>query len=125
MQNIFQISFLIPPKAVPGRLGLLVTLCLCALNTLNLVSEKAPQTDEGSTALVKWINLCMMFIFVATSEYAIILYIRMIRNKPGTKSERIRNSLTRKMDLVSLVVFPLSFLVAAFAFWANVLQLTH
>ena len=66
-------SFLIPPKVIPGRLTMLVTLFLCEITTLNTVSQGV-LSSESPTVMVRWILLCLIFIFMAILAYAWILF---------------------------------------------------
>ncbi len=60
------ISFLIPPEAIPGRMGMLVTLLLVQINIALGVSERAPLTPN-ITALSLWCLLCI----IQVSNYSI------------------------------------------------------
>ena len=59
-----QLSFLVSPEVVPGRLGLLVILTLGMINTLNSAAETNPRPQKGTTAMVSWIGICLGFILV-------------------------------------------------------------
>ena len=72
---------MIPPDSVPGRLGLLVTLFLCTVNTLNTVTTNHARPDDGSTALVRWILICLWAILLAMFEYGLILAMIMKQQK--------------------------------------------
>jgi len=67
------ISFLIPPDIVPGRMALLITLFLVLINIFNNVTTNSPKA-EGLTAIEIWMLACILFVFGALVEYAIILY---------------------------------------------------
>ena len=70
-QNLlFQVSFVIPPDVVPGRMGLLLTLFLISSNVYN--SLKAPQKRGFSYAEV-WIFGVYFPIILAVLEYGAIL----------------------------------------------------
>ena len=60
-----QLSFLVSPEVVPGRLGLLVILTLGMINTLNSAVETNPRPQKGTTAMVSWISICLGFILVS------------------------------------------------------------
>ena len=45
----FQVSFMVPKDAIPGRLGLLLTLFLCAINTLIATQRSAPKSGGTMT----------------------------------------------------------------------------
>ena len=105
-------SFLIRPDVVPGRLGLLVTLFLCSINTLNAVKQKTPRPDDGTTVAVQWTVMCMTFILLAMCEYAVILAIQMFQTKQEAKCQ---NSMRPQKfrDVAALVIFPVSFVIAS------------
>ena len=62
--NVFQISFLISPEIIPGRMTLLVTLFLVLINIYNNVSRLAA-CSNGITLLGIWMLTCILFIFGA------------------------------------------------------------
>ena len=75
-----QVSFLIEPRVIPGRMTLLVTLLLVLINIFNTVSSNSPNV-EGFTAISTWILSCILFVFAALVGYAGILFkIRYVRN---------------------------------------------
>ena len=57
VKNHFQISFVVHPEMVPGRLGLIITLILCMTNTLNSVAKSAPKSGSVSK-IVTWMLAC-------------------------------------------------------------------
>ena len=67
------ISFLIPPEMVPGRAGLLITLCLVLTNYFIYAEELSPPVS-GITPLHIWSNMCLSMAIFAFMEYAYILY---------------------------------------------------
>merc|ERR1719270_3030748 len=66
------ISFLVPADIIPGRMALLVTLFLVLVNIFNTVTTNTPKA-EGLTAIEAWMLSCILFVFGALVEYAIIL----------------------------------------------------
>jgi len=66
------ISFVVPPDVIPGRMALLVTLFLVLVNIFNTVTTNTPKA-EGLTAIEAWMLSCILFVFGALVEYAIIL----------------------------------------------------
>jgi len=66
------ISFVVPPDIIPGRMALLVTLFLVLVNIFNTVTTNTPKA-EGLTAIEAWMLSCILFVFGALVEYAIIL----------------------------------------------------
>ena len=70
------ISFSISVDAVPGRLGLLLTLLLMTINMNNSAAQAIP-TSEKICPLIIWILLSMSFISFALFEYfALLLLVR-------------------------------------------------
>jgi len=66
------ISFVVPPDIIPGRMALLVTLFLVLVNIFNTVTTNTPKA-EGLTAIEAWMLSCILFVFGALVEYALIL----------------------------------------------------
>ena len=92
------ISFLIPPEMVPGRAGLLITLCLVLTNYFIYAEELSPPVS-GITPLHIWSNMCLGMTIFAFMEYAYILYyIRFgyIKVKRNAKIEVLSNVLGQK-----------------------------
>ena len=143
--SVSWVSFLIPPDAVPGRIGLLVTLFLVATNIFNTIIDVSPNT-EGMTAISSWMIAYMFFVFLALLEYAIILYFLLTRNVDKLKKKRnelliihdddcflYRNSetcqreeelqaikeqqLLMKVDSIFLCVFPFVFVIFNALYW--------
>ena len=65
-------SFAVKPEAVPGRLGMLLTLFLMLVNMSSTISEIIPKSDLVCP-LVMWILISIVFVFAALLEYFIIL----------------------------------------------------
>ena len=76
-------SFLVPPAIVPGRMALLVTLFLMLVNISTSATAHSPKSDQIN-ALQVWLLTCIMFVFLALLEYAVILYLK---NMKGTHKE--------------------------------------
>ena len=55
---------------------MLLTLFLCMVNTLNNASNNSPRPEEGATALVRWLIVCLVYILLALFEYAAILCLQ-------------------------------------------------
>ena len=112
---------------VPGRLGLLVTLFLCMVNTLNTVASTSPRPDEGASALVNWILLCLAAILSAMAEYAVILAIQMreksqkvISSDDMTGRENMTIRAGKRLDVASLILFPAGFFITSLVLWTRV-----
>lgn len=69
------ISFVVPPDVIPGRMALLITLFLVLVNIFNSVTTNTPKA-EGLTAIEAWMLACILFVFGALVEYAVILFRR-------------------------------------------------
>jgi len=78
------ISFLIPPDIVPGRMSLLITLFLVLVNIFNNVTTNSPKA-EGLTAIEIWMLACILFVFGALIEYAVILFKKQKEHKEPKK----------------------------------------
>ena len=70
-------------EAIPGRMGLLLTLLLCTINIFNSIESKYP---KNATAIAQWILFCLLFIILAILEYAFLLGIKKYK-KPGAVRE--------------------------------------
>ena len=125
----FQISFLIPPEAIPGRLGLLLTLFLCLINTLNSVARETPKASGATTALADWIISCKVFVLAAILEYAFLLFmgrrssLRKKRTIAAADIERgMKPGLAAKkwsdqtLDKVAATLLPVSFIAYSLIF---------
>lgn len=82
------VSFLISPSVVPGRMGLLVTLFLVLTNMFNSINASSPIV-EGMTSIGIWLLSCLMFVFGAVAEYAVILALK--RRMEDRALSRCRN----------------------------------
>ena len=67
------ISFLVSPEVIPGRMTLLVIIFLVLINMFNTIQSNSP-TAEGITAIESWVIACIIFVFGALCEYAVILF---------------------------------------------------
>ena len=117
-----QVSFLVPYDAIPARVGILLTLSLCAINTLNSVVANSPKSGGSATALVKWNWVCFGFIVMAGLEYSWILCFKKYMSSTKVASGKGRRKSTleersKRLDLYMLTVFPLVFFVPSAIFW--------
>ena len=108
---IIQISFLIPPDIVPGRMALLITLLLCLINILINVMSNAPKSDIV-TPISVWLMTCIMFIIYALLQYGCILLWKYM-SLPSCPSEKA----VRKIDLTSLALATIVFFSFNVFFW--------
>ena len=114
-----------PPTAIPGRLGLLLTLFLCMVNTLNSVSRYSPKADSGPTMLIIWIVICICFQLCALLEYAWVIATQLNDKKVAkvvvtTKKSKPSKIFVNNLDKFMRVAFPITFIAFATVFWISV-----
>ena len=117
-----QISFVLPMDAIPGRIGLLLTLLLCSINIFNSTETKYP---KNSFAIVDWILSCIIYITLPLLEYAILLGYKKYKTPAhvnGKDSRRERyiqkiEKLSKWVDKLMLIIFPPTFTIFAVLFW--------
>ena len=117
------ISFAVSFEAVPGRLGLLLTLLLMLINMNNSISESIPKSD-GICPLILWVFISIIFIVFALVEYFIILItvkFGSLKSKVAAKKMRKENSKdlqawASNMDKSSLAIFPAAYFVCILIF---------
>ena len=73
------ISFIVNPSAIPGRMGMLVTVFLVLINIFIGVKNSSP-TSNGLNAADIFLVTCLVWVFGALLEYALVL----IMNKRHT-----------------------------------------
>ena len=112
------ISFCIRLEQVPGRMGLLVTLCLITINTFNSVD--AP-TRRGISFIEKWMVGIFVPIIIAIIEYGTLLFISKYKEKlvkmKFMKEEREVESLSQTIDVVTFIWLALYQLLFSASFW--------
>ena len=99
-------SFIIPPKAIPGRMTLLVTLFLVQMQMVKDVQAIIPDLDT-LTGISVFALVSLLFIFIALIEYAIILLVARLSDSFKFK---IKWS-TEIVDLVSMFSYFLGFVL--------------
>ena len=117
------VSFAVSIEAVPGRLGLLLTILLMLINMNNSISQTIPKSD-GICPLILWILISIIFIVFALVEYFIILTSVKFgsqETKVATKKRRKVTSAQIQMwatslDKTSLMVFPLAYFFSVLIF---------
>ena len=122
------VSFAVSIDAVPGRLGLLLTILLMLINMNNSISQTIPKST-GICPLILWILMSIIFIVFALVEYFIIL----TSVKFGSQETKIATKKMRKvtsagiqiwassLDKTSLMVFPLAYFVSVLIFFLALL----
>ena len=126
------VSFIIKPDVVPGRMGLLVTILLVLINIFNGAKSNAPKS-LNLNAVDLYLVICIGQVFVVLVEYAIILclkqrgvhvapsssYNTLDQDSATTMNEKIvtkkceidRQSTNNILDSISLILFPIFFIV--------------
>ena len=115
------ISFAVSFEAVPGRLGLLLTLFLMMINMNNSISTRIPKS-ETACPLIIWILICTVFIIFALLEYFVILikvkYGKMnkkVKTKDKSGEENMRDWIFA-LDKTSLTLFPPAYFFCVLVF---------
>ena len=115
------ISFAVSFEAVPGRLGLLLTLFLMMINMNNSISTKIPKSDSACPLII-WILICTVFIILALLEYSIILIkvkygkmIKKIEAKYKSKKQILKDWILM-LDKTSLTLFPPAYFFCVLVF---------
>ena len=123
----FQISFLLPLNAIPGRMGLLFSLLLCLVNIFNSTIYAAPKNAVGIT---HWILSCILFIVLAILEYALLIaykkYKKAGKIAGNNRMSKLRSGddesiekLSKQMDRSMILILPPVFCVFGLLFWVN------
>jgi len=100
------VSFLVPKEAIPGRLGLLLTIFLCMVNTLNSTQRTSPKSGGNASAIIQWIISCLIFIILAIFEYAWILSHKTLLEARKAKATNLeRKGSIEKMQECFLKLF--------------------
>ena len=111
-------SFCVKLEQVPGRIGLLITLCLITINTYNSVN--AP-SRRGISYIEIWMVGFLIPIILATVEYGILLFIlkyqERLVNMSLIKDGRDVETLSKKVDMVTLILLSLYQLIFFLVFW--------
>ena len=80
-------SFMVPPRIVPGRMALLITLLLVLINFYGTIIENQPACWK-TTNIMEWIICCTMFVFGALVAYSILLYKLYVKRRPDGYDEK-------------------------------------
>ena len=124
------VSFAVKPEAVPGRLGMLLTLFLMLVNMISSVSQNIPKSDTVCL-LVTWILISIVFVFAALLEYFVILLSVKFRGTTRRVSGKIMDieekdkleDWAKKLDMWSLAIFPALYFVVTLTFILYVQEL--
>ena len=136
------ISFIIPPKVIPGRMTLLITLLLVLVNLFGTVITKQPSSNS-TTLVAIWTISCILFVTAALFAYTILLWKqgRQCKNLPKKHPNVSRvNPIKEKehghftdneghdptgntcsWDENCLKIFPLAFLIFNVIYWTFVI----
>ena len=115
---IFQVSFVIPPDIVPGRMGLLITSLLVLVNLFASITRESPNSDSFTT-ISTWMIVCILFVCSATWEYFCILLARHFNHYLNYSKDSIQNAIVHT-DSICLVFSILMFFVFNIAFWLSI-----
>ena len=116
-----QINFVIPKDAIPARMGLLVTVFLCMINTFNSVASRSLPSSGGGI-LLQYVTASIFFVIVAILEYALILSfsksLKPIRVADQETGEPIKQrDLAKLIDRLMLFISPPIFIAFSVLFW--------
>lgn len=106
---------------VPGRMILLATLFLVLVTIFNSVATITPKV-KGLTAIEAWMLACILFLFGAFIEYAVILFKKQRENfkyemqKPSPANHAVVEEYWR-IDKFSLIAFSIIFFIFNIIYW--------
>ena len=79
------------------------------------------RSTTGTTAQMKWIIICFIFILTAMVEYACILMGSVYLGASATSHQSLKSkTASHRMDKVMAVAMPPTFIVFATVFWTYV-----
>ena len=113
---LFYCSFLIPPEAYPGRIGILTVTTLVLINIFISISENSPP-KRGKSLIELWLLSCILFVFSAFAFYAMLLLIMRFANSKKT-------SLIKKLDKIAIVLIPICFIIYSIIYFTFIIFLT-
>lgn len=140
------IGFLIPVEMVPGRMALLVTIFLMLVNIRSTEKRTGPIVsyfifwNVGScervscpssfqareiTAMDTWLLISMIFVAMATFEYAVLLALRFGRGKKiNSMGDEFENKEERcyKVDRISFILFMVVYILIVVVYFIVVTQ---
>ena len=105
-----------PPDCYPGRLGFLLTTFLVLVNMFMGVLYAVPMTD-GINFMAMWLLSCILFVFAALLEYAIILNYKNTRKSNKSQDVLKTPPKTKPKDAILLldsysrICFPVTFFI--------------
>ena len=123
------VSFLIKPEIVPGRMGLIITIFLVLINIFNGIKSHSP-TSPSLNAVDIYLVGCIGQVFFVLSEYAIVLSrdtfsfgstsveTESSENDRASKAWSDNNFSRNKLDLISIFIFPIIFIVFNIIYWS-------
>ena len=140
------IGFLIPVEMVPGRMALLVTIFLMLVNIRSTEKRTGPIVsyfifwNVGSrervscpssfqareiTAMDTWLLISMIFVAMATFEYAVLLALRFGRGKKiNPMGDEFENKEERcyRVDRISFILFMVVYILIVVVYFIVVTQ---
>ena len=100
---------------VPGRMGLLITLCLINFNIYGSVSSTLAPPKRGFCYIELWMVGVMITIIFAILEYLAILAFK---RKNGF-SNLNEHEITKRIDSISLIMSFRVFILFNVIYWLN------
>ena len=131
------ISFTIPPDIVPGRMALLITVLLVAVNLFGSEIQTQPPS-QYPTYLNIWMMICIIFVCGALFAYALLMFQQKIKRvkykitqvnpvSSSADTKNIKNIVPKHAyswdwDMYCLVIFPSAFLLFNLLYWPIVFE---
>ena len=111
----FQISFMIRPRNA-GRIEIPIVILLALVNMFMSIRTDSPTSSSDKvSAIGLWMIICLIFVILCLLEYGTILCMEYLSST--NYSDEAFKSFARKMDLISLKMSLLVFLVFNLAYW--------
>ena len=120
------LSFIIKPDAIPGRIMLLLNIFLVLILLMNNAKESTPDVNRIN-AIDVYIAACNIHVFFAILEYASTLTTD-VKDASSVQKEStssfvsiryISILLFHRLDWISLIIFPFSFMIFNIYYWNN------
>ena len=107
---------------VPGRMGMIVTLCLISANVYNSVD--APK-NRGISYIEIWMFGSQFPIVLALLEYGFVLLLKKVLKLSNQNETKIFEENVRILDLATMILSFCLFLIFASTYWIVALAIWH